>query len=134
MDDFEAFMQQRKAAADAYVSGDPGPLGRLVAENLPATFFNPMGDVIEGAKEVAARYKADAGAFEPGSENELEILQSGASGDIGFWTGYQVAEVNFKGRPEPLPMRIRITEIFRRENGDWKLVHRHADLPKQAVG
>jgi ketosteroid isomerase-like protein len=134
MEDFDRFIEQRKAAADAYVSGDPGPLGRLVAEHLPATFFHPMGDVIEGAKQVAERYKADAGAFEPGSKNELEILQSGASGDIGFWTGYQVAEVHFKGRPEPVPMRIRITEIFRREHGAWKLVHRHADLPKRATG
>ena len=134
MEDFATFMERRKAAADAYVSGDAEPLGRMVAESLPASFFHPMGDVVQGAQAVAARYQQDAGAFAAGSANELQILQSGAAGDIGYWTGFQVAEARFKGRAEPVAMKLRITEIFRRENGGWKLVHRHADVPKPRQG
>jgi ketosteroid isomerase-like protein len=29
----------------------------------------------------------------------------------------------------PRDMVIRVTRIYRRTDGDWKLVHRHADFP-----
>jgi ketosteroid isomerase-like protein len=87
-----------------------------------------MGDVVEGAPDVAQRYEKDTGAFASGSTTELEILHSDASDDIGYWAGYQVATVCMQGNPEPIPMKLRVTEIFRRENGGWKLIHRHADM------
>jgi ketosteroid isomerase-like protein len=32
-----------------------------------------------------------------------------------------------RGRAEAVPFDLRVTEVFRREDGEWKLVHRHAD-------
>lgn len=125
---FQDFMRRREQAALAYVNGDFAPLGELVARQGEASFFGPGGGSVRGAAAVAARYEADARNFEPGSENGLEILQSGADGEVGFWTGFQNARVRVRGKPEPIPMRLRVTEIFRQGADGWTMVHRHADM------
>lgn len=127
VDDFDDFMEQRAAAASAYVTGDASPLTRLLAVVSPATFFGPRGGVVQGATEVGARYVADAHQFHSQGSTRLEVLQVGASGDIAYWVGLQHAIVQHGDMTEPAPMDLRVTEIFRRENGEWKLVHRHAD-------
>jgi hypothetical protein len=40
---------------------------------------------------------------------------------------YQNALAHFKGKDEAIPMKLRVTEVFRLERDAWKLVHRHAD-------
>jgi len=123
--DFESFLDLRKAAADAYSNGDGSPLDALVTTEGPATFFPPTGGMISGAQEVRDRYSRDASVFGSNSKNHLEILQSGASGGVGFWTGFQHFEGAIMGNE--VKLKLRITELFRQINGEWKLVHRHAD-------
>src|SRR5207237_67531 len=91
-----------------------------------ATFFPPSGGTVSGAREVATRYSGDVRSFAAGGRSKLEVLQRGASGELAFWTGFQDADVRFGGKEAH--MKLRVTELFRRENGDWKLMHRHADM------
>ncbi len=123
---FEEFMKLRADAARAYVNGDAAPLDKIAARSGPASFFPPNGGSERGASTVLARYDRDAASFGAGGESELEILHSEASGDVAYWTGFQAARVRMSGG-ETVPMKLRITELFRRIGGEWKMVHRHAD-------
>lgn len=131
-EDFRDFMRRRAEAALAYVNGDFAPLGELLPREGEASFFGPGGGSVRGAPAVAARYQADAGSFERGSANDLEVIQSGAGGDVGFWTGFQTARVLLRGKPDPVPMRLRVTEIFRHGPAGWVMIHRHADMLAEA--
>jgi NAD(P)H-dependent FMN reductase/ketosteroid isomerase-like protein len=126
---FNRFLQRRDEIATAYVNGDGAPLDAIVTRVDSATFMSPGGDSVTGATAVAQRYASDVTAFARGGTSKLEMLQS-AHGHLGFWTGIQHAEVRLDAKAEAVPMTLRVTEVFRLEGGDWKLIHRHADIPK----
>lgn len=127
-EDFDAFLARREGISGEYINGNPGQLLDISTTNDPATFFPPSGDIVQGFSKVNAANEQGAKAFATGSVGRFEVLQSGSSGGLGFWTGIQDAEVMMKGKEKPVTMRLRTTEVFRVEQGAWKLVHRHADM------
>jgi ketosteroid isomerase-like protein len=127
---FEEFWMARQQAAEAFVRGDVGKLDALVPHEGNASFHSPRGDTVIGAQDVALRYSAEAKTFHSNGTTHLEAIQRAYTGDLGFWTGFQIAKVQIAGAPQPVEMRIRVTELFRRIDGEWRLIHRHADIPK----
>jgi len=126
--EFERFFAERTTVAKHYSSGDAEPLLAILPNDGALTFHSPQGDTYSGADSVPAVFARQASAFSSGGESELVVLQKGASGDLAFWTGFQVATVRQGANAPPREMRIRVTEVFRRIDGSWKLIHRHGDL------
>ncbi|MBL8644953.1 MAG: nuclear transport factor 2 family protein, partial [Rhodospirillaceae bacterium] len=124
----EDFLARRSAAAESFSNGDAASFLALIPTQGEVTFHSPDGTSLLGATAVKTVFASHAASFRRGGESRFEILQKGASGDLGFWTGAQIARVHIAGREEPQEMRIRITEVFRRFAGAWMLIHRHADL------
>jgi ketosteroid isomerase-like protein len=125
---FENLMSVRQRAAEAFVSGDGTKLDSLVPHDGMASWHSPRGDTVIGAENVKARYIKEAASFHSDGTTHFEIIQQGRDGNLGFWTGFQVATVRIGDAPRPVTMRLRVTEIFRKIDGAWKLVHHHADL------
>lgn len=127
MTSFNTFLAARERASTAFVEGDPGPLLAVSVDTDPATIYPPNGAVVVGAIAVNTGNAAGAETFAPGAENRFDILHAGSDGDLGYWTGVQRSTVVLKDKPEPVTMNLRITELFRRVDGEWRLFHRHAD-------
>ena len=132
---FRQFLsQQREAVANAYVGGDTGPLEKIATRQEPASIFAPGGGTVQGVGPVGEADAKGAKAFRPGGVSRLEILHAQASGELAYWVGLQHALVQLRDRPAPTEMTLRVSEIFRREDGAWKLVHRHADMLSEPTG
>jgi ketosteroid isomerase-like protein len=125
---FDTFMKAREIASNDYINGDAAPLLDMATNQDPSTFFPPNGERVAGADEVAKSHEQGAKGFAQGSSGRFEVLASGASGRLAYWTGIQHGHVRLKGKDGSVPMQLRTTEIFRFEQRDWKLAHRHADF------
>jgi ketosteroid isomerase-like protein len=126
LESFREFMHTREGAAKAYVKGDSSLLEQVSERSEPATLFGPRGDRQQGAEKVTSVYNRDAALFKAG-ETSIEVLQLNASSEIAYWAGIQRATVKVEGKEDPVEFNLRVTELFRLERGEWKLVHRHAD-------
>jgi ketosteroid isomerase-like protein len=129
--EFEEFLKTREQASAAYIRGNVAPLAGITSRTDPASFMPPSGVVVTGAEAVTKAHAEGAKQFRDGSRGRFEVIQAGSAGHLGFWTGLHHAEMFVQGQDRPVPMVLRTTEIFRHEDGAWKLVHRHADFLKQ---
>lgn len=124
--DFQQFFKDREAAGQSFVNGNAGPVTQLIATRVPVTFFGPTGTVEQQAGAIAEVFRKQAAPFRRG-DSELETLQVHVDSTSAYWVGIQKARVTIGNLATPMDMNLRVTELFRLEDGAWKLVHRHAD-------
>jgi ketosteroid isomerase-like protein len=78
----------------------------------------------KGWPEVKARYDWAGARFRDSAATlAVEYLTAFENGDLALTTAIERAEVKLKAAP----MALRVTHVFRKEDGAWKLVLRHAD-------
>jgi hypothetical protein len=65
---------------------------------------------------------------DPVTVYRFELVAAGASGDLAYTVGYEHTSFSMDGGPVA-PLTLRVTHLYRREDGEWKIVHRHADAP-----
>jgi hypothetical protein len=123
--EFEAFLAYRHAAAAAFVGGAEQPFLSIVSESL-GTFFGPTGGIFRDSEETRAQYRLAASRLRDGAYR-FERIASGVSGDIGWLVGIQWGSEVPEGGPFKPQFDVRVTEIYRREDGIWRLIHRHGD-------
>jgi ketosteroid isomerase-like protein len=123
---FQAFLRRWEAAQSRFLSGDPS-WKQNSSQREDATIFGHFGGYEKGWKEVGPRYDWIASQDRPSlAKKQLEYLNVAVSGDLAFTVGIERDQVQVSGQSKP-ERALRVTQVFRKENGDWKLLHRHAD-------
>jgi ketosteroid isomerase-like protein len=77
-------------------------------------------------EEVSETFRWVASQFSKCESFRLEVIAAGVSGDLAYTVGYEHSMVS-RGDGCVRSNRLRVTHVYRRENGEWKVVHRHGD-------
>jgi ketosteroid isomerase-like protein len=128
-DDFRAFLARQAEAEEAIVYGDPGPRMRLWSREQPVSLLGAWGPNTTGWDEVGRIFDwvASRLSSETYSDFRWDIEVADARGDMGYTVGFERFNHHTEdGRIEPVT--VRVTHVYRREDGEWKIVHRHGDL------
>jgi ketosteroid isomerase-like protein len=91
----------------------------------PVTVFGAMRSDI-GPEEVRRVFRWLATRFSNCTDYRFELVAAGAGGDLAYTVGYEHISFSMDGVPVE-PWTLRVTHLYRREDGEWKIVHRHAD-------
>ena len=126
-DGFARARERVRAALAAMGSGDPGPYTGLWASSEDVTLFGAWGPIERGFARLSETFRWVGSRFKGGALVP-EDLVSFESGDLAYTVGFERGEVEMDGGLRR-PMTIRATHVYRRIDGTWHLVHRHADFP-----
>jgi ketosteroid isomerase-like protein len=127
-------MPKLTAAETALHNGDASPRRAGWSHIAPLTLFG-AAVTKSGWGEVGPTFEWLASNFSNCTSFEYEVLAAGASGDLAYIVGIEHTTANVGGAG-PKSYSLRVTTIFRREDGEWKVVHRHGDpydTPTEAV-
>ena len=78
-----------------------------------------------GQEEVRSLFRHLETRFSDCRSHEYEIVSADVIGDMAYTVGYEHTEASVGG--EARSYTLRVTQIYRREAGEWKVAHRHAD-------
>jgi ketosteroid isomerase-like protein len=122
----DEFVPRQEAADHELHNGDPEPRMKLWTREDPVTVLGAFGVAASGWEEVRETFEWVASQFSRCESFRLEIIAAGVSGDLAYTVGYEHSIVARNDGPAK-PNRLRVTHAYRREDGEWKIVHRHGD-------
>jgi ketosteroid isomerase-like protein len=125
-------MPRLRAAETALHNGDAAPRADIWSHSDPVTLF---GAAFQGSgwPKLSGTFDFLASRFSNCTSWEYEIIAADASGDLAYIVGVEHATASVGGAA-PEQYALRVTTIFRREGGAWKVVHRHADPTPESAG
>ena len=123
----EAVEAFRSQALPALLVGDHATVAAHFSPTDDVTLANPLGPPARGRAAVSKTIEMAAAQLADGSMLEIEETSSVTTPDLGYIVQIEHAQARLGGSSEFSRISLRVTMIFRREDGGWKVVHRHAD-------
>ena len=129
-DDVRAASARFYQALNDMANGDARSMADCWSHDASVTTMHPIGGREIGWDQVRASFEGVAGVASDGRvslrDQRIEVV-----GDLAYEIGVEQGEFTVAG--ERLSIEHRVTNIYRREVGGWKIVHHHTDISPAMV-
>jgi ketosteroid isomerase-like protein len=117
-------------AERALHQGDAGPRRALWSREEPVSVLGAWRNAF-GQREVDELFTALGRSFSDFTSYTFELQTYDVVGDLAYTAGLEDTTASVNG--EPRTYTLRVTQVYRRENGEWRVAHRHGDTVSIAV-
>ena len=123
-DEIRNASKQFYAGLNRMANGEDGPLADIWSHRADVTAMHPIGGRQIGWDEVWASFEQVANMA---SDGKIELADQliRAVGDVAYEAGIERGQFNLAG--QRVVIEHRVTNIYRREAGAWKMIHHHTD-------
>ena len=130
-DEIRQASEQFYAALNRELNGDPGPMMEVWSHGSEVATMHPPGGRETGWEEVRAGWEQATQVFSDGQISLDELVVVPLADDVAYTLGTEHGQG--KLGDELVSIDWRVTNIYRREGGEWKMVHHHADVSTAVV-
>jgi ketosteroid isomerase-like protein len=120
-------LEEYHRAGAEIMNGNPNVYKALYSRGDDVTLANPFGPPARGWSEVSATLDRVPANYESGEAVGFENVTTVVTPDLAYTVEIESYRALVRGAEEPAPVSVRVTTVFRREDGEWKVTHRHAD-------
>ena len=125
-------VRRTEEATLAFIRGDMERYLEMTPHARGFTLMNPFGGEPARYEDRSESLRAAAGFFR-GGEVKLEVAEVHAWGDTVVLVMVERQNVEVGGLPDQ-DWSLRVTQVYRRDGSDWRVVHRHADPLVRDIG
>ncbi|HEY1804380.1 MAG TPA: nuclear transport factor 2 family protein [Terracidiphilus sp.] len=113
------------SALDKMFAGDVSSMEQVWSHADDVTYMGPTGNFQHGWSAVLKDWEGQA-AQKLGGKVEPTGIQVMVGRDLAVVNDYEQGE-NTNAQGKVMPVKLRATNIFRKEDGQWKMVGHHTD-------
>src|SRR6186997_837795 len=124
-EDFLAWVKTTLYEAElALHDGDPAPRRAIWSRNEPVSVLGAWRNAF-GQQELDELFTSLAETFSDCESYAFELQAYDVAGDMAYTAGLEHTSASVDGQPRSYTLRA--TQTYRREDGEWKVAHRHGD-------
>jgi len=130
-DEIRQTSEQFYDALNRMINGDPEPMMEVWSHGSDVATMHPLGGRETGWEEVRANWEQVAQGFSEGEVSIEDLVVVPLSDDVAYTLGTEQGQA--KLGDETVSIDWRATNIYRREEGEWKMVLHHTDVSPALV-